>query len=510
MENQAVVTIDGWQIDADSTRIARHGVYKKLEPRSMELLLYFTEHPNQVVSRQQIEDSVWKDRVVGYETLSVAIGKIRKAFEDTGKQHRVIETIPKQGYRLIAPVLRVDSQTEPFRYELPDKPSIAVLPFQNLSDDPGQDFMADGMSEEIITALSRVPDLIVISRTSTFVYKQRTVDIRQIGRELAVKHVLEGSIRKAGDRIRITAQLVDTLSGDHVWAEHYDRRLDDIFTVQDEITHSIVVELQVQLVTGEYSRRWASGTKSIEAWELVIRANPLIEAQVLDKNVAAQQMLNRALEIDDQYCIAWALMGWAYWQESAWEWCRNPEKLMQQAFEVAQKALAINPHYPDGLSLLGHVYLSRDDTEQAITTSERAAELAPGDSDTLALLGAVLVLNDHVKRGIQKLQSALRLNPFPPAWFLSILGAAHHLDGDSETAISLLRQAAEREPKSILHRIWLANVMVETGRLEEAGTIAKAILSIDPTFTAISWSKGVGSRLSNRFKANLVTAGIPE
>ena len=510
MKNQGVISIDGWQIDADSNRLARNGVYKKLEPRSMELLLYFTEHPDQVVSRREIEDSVWKDRVVGYEALSVAVGKIRKAFEDNGKQHRVIETIPKQGYRLIAPVLKVVSAPGLFRYELPDKPSIAVLPFKNLSDDPGQDFMADGMSEEIITALSRVPDLIVISRTSTFVYKQRTVDVQQIGRELAVKHVLEGSIRKSGERLRITAQLVDTLSGDHIWAEHYDRKLDDIFAVQDEITHRIVIELQVQLVTGEYSRRWASGTESIEAWELVIRANPLLEALVRDKNMAAQQMLNRALEIDNQYCIAWAMMGWAYWQESAWEWSADPEKSMQQAFEAAKKALAINPQYPDGLSLLGHVYFSRDDTEQAMAMCERAAELAPGDSETLSLLGTVLVLNDHVKRGIQKIQTAIRLNPFPPAWYLSILGAGHHLDGDSETAISLLRQAAEREPGSILHRTWLANVMVETGRLEEAATVAKAILSIDPTFTAISWSKGVGSRLSHRFTANLVAAGIPE
>ena len=160
------------------------------------------------------------------------------------------------------------------RLELPEKPSIAVLPFQNMSDDPQQEYFSDGISEDIITTLSRVRHLIVIARNSTFVYKGRAVDVRKVGEELGVKHVLEGSIRKSGDRLRITAQLVDTQSGDHIWAEKYDRKLDDIFTIQDEITRNIVTELQVKLGAGELDRTVASGTKSIDAWELMIRAGP--------------------------------------------------------------------------------------------------------------------------------------------------------------------------------------------------------------------------------------------
>jgi len=190
------------------------------------------------------------------------------------------------------------------RLELPDKPSIAVLPFQNMSGDPEQEYFADGMTEDIITTLSRVPDLIVISRNSTFVYKGRAVDVREVGRELGVAHVLEGSIRKSGNRLRITAQLVNTQSGDHTWAERYDRKLDDIFAIQDEITHNIVGELQVQLVSGESSRRATTGTKSLKAWELMIRARSLTVSHLRNNAVAAKQLIDTALELDNAYSTA--------------------------------------------------------------------------------------------------------------------------------------------------------------------------------------------------------------
>jgi len=441
-------------------------------------------------------------------------GKLDFQFEDMGEQKfkNIAEKI--RFYRVIPIPTQLSPETfenlvgEPL--ELPDKPSIAVLPFQNMSGDPEQEYFADGMSEDVITALTRVPDLVVIARNSTFVYKGRAVDIMQVGRELAVSHVLEGSIRKVSDRIRITAQLVDTHNGDHVWAERFDRKLDDIFAVQDEITHNIVVELQVQLITGESSRRAATGTKSIEAWELAMRASPLIGSHVRDNAIAAKQLLNRALELDENYSVAWVEMGWIYWEESVWKWSSEPENSMQMSFDAAQKALSLDEFNPHTYGLLGHIYMVRGDSRQAIETTEKAVELAPGDSILLALFANVLIDSGQLKEGIQKIQRAIRLSPFPQPWFLSLLGTGFHLIGQNETAVSALVQAVEREPDSHLARVWLASTFAEMGRLAEARELSNSILSIDPAFSVLSWAESYRSKSHERLKDNLLAAGLPE
>jgi len=441
-------------------------------------------------------------------------GKLDFQFEDMGEQEfkNIAEKI--RSYRVIP----IPTQLSPEifeklvgeRLEQSNKPSIAVLPFQNMSGDPEQEYFADGMSDDIITALSRVPDLVVIARNSTFVYKGRAVDIRQIGRELAVSHILEGSIRKVGDRIRITAQLVDTHSRDHVWAERFDRKLDDIFAVQDEITHNIVVELQVQLVTGESSRRSATGTKSIEAWELVTRASSLIASHVRDNAIAAKQLLEQALELDENYPDAWIEMGWIFWEESVWKWSSEPEKSMQMSFDAAQKALSLDEFSPHTYGLLGHIYLVRGDSRQAIEMSEKAVELAPSDSILLALLANVLIDSGQLKEGIQKVQRAIRLSPFPRPWFLSLLGTGFHLLGQNDTAISALEQAVERAPDSHLARVWLASTLAEMGRLDEVREVSNSILSIDPAFSVLSWAESYRSKSHERIKENLLAAGLPE
>ena len=396
------------------------------------------------------------------------------------------------------------------RFELPDKPSIAVLPFQNMSDDPGQEYFADGMSEDIITALSRVPDLVVISRNSTFVYKGRAVDVREVGRELGVAHVLEGSIRKSGNRLRITAQLVDTQSGDHTWAERYDRKLDDIFTIQDEITHNIVGELQVQLVSGESSRRATTGTKSLKAWELMIQARSLTVSHLRNNAVAAKQLIDTALELDNAYSTAWTELGWIYWEESVWGWSSEPEKSVQMAFDAAQKALSVDALDPNTYSLLGHIYMVRGDTKQAIAMSEKAVDLAPSDSRALGLLANVLIDSGRLKEGIQRMQRAIRLCPFPSAWYLFILGAGFHLNGDNVAAITALEQALIRIPDSIVPRLWLTTVFVEIGKIDEARAVSKEILDIEPNFSAANWANSFKSKTHAHLKDNLLAAGLPE
>jgi adenylate cyclase len=396
------------------------------------------------------------------------------------------------------------------RLELPNKPSIAVLPFQNMSGDPEQEFFADGMSEDIITALSRLPNLVVIARNSTFVYKGRAIDVREVGRDLGVSHVLEGSIRKSGDRLRITAQLIDTRDGDHVWAERYDRNLDDIFAVQDEITHNIVIELQVKLVRGEAANLFVTGTNSVGAWEHAMRAEPLVDSHVKDNVSDARQLLNRALELDPSYPNTWVLLGWLYWEESVWNWCDDTDQAMQEALASAQKALAIDPNFPTAYSLLANIHMVLGESAVSMAMAEKAVELAPNNSLVQAFLGNVLMDSGRIKEGIQKMRKAIRLCPFPIPWYLMVFGAGYHLNGDNNAAITALNQAIEREPESHLPRVWLASTFAEIGRLDEARAIAKEVLDIEPKFSALRWANSFKSKSHERLKDNLLAAGLPE
>ncbi len=441
-------------------------------------------------------------------------GKLDFQFEDMGEQEfkNIAEKI--RSYRVIPTPAQLSPDTFETlvgeRLGLPDKPSIAVLPFQNMSGDPEQEYFADGMSEDIITALTRVPDLVVISRNSTFVYKGRAVDVRQVGRELGVGHVLEGSIRKSGDRLRITAQLVSTENGDHVWAKRYDRKVDDIFAIQDEITHDIVVELQGKLVIGDYSRTAASGTNNIEAWELVTRANPLVESLLREDLMLAKKLLGRALELDKNYPTAWTKLGWLYRKESIWNWSSDPEKSMQMALEAAQNALSADADHPFVYSLLGSIYKVRGDANRAISSCEKAVELAPGDSGALATLANVLMDSGRIKEGVKKMQQAIRLSPFPPPWFLMVLGIGLHLNGDNEAAFLALERSAKRMPGSNFPLLWLASTLVEMGKLDEARAFFREALDMEPSFNAVNWANSFKSDSHKRLKANLLAVGLSE
>jgi len=308
-----------------------------VEPQVFDLLVYLIENRDRVVGRDELLENLWKGKVVTDAALGVCLKDARKAIGDSGTKQAIIKTFHGRGYQFIAevsestpsqPLEKNEAMATSGILELPVKPSIAVLPFSNLSNDAQQECLADGMTNEIITGLSKVPGLFVIANHSMMVYKDRTIDIKEVGREQGVRYVLEGSIRVVGNQIRVTAQLIDATTGLHLWAEGYQRELDDIFTVQDEITHNIVVELQVKLITGEYSRL-ETRTNSVKAWELVIRSRPLIDSHVRDDAMAAKQLLERALELDNNYCAAWTMLGWVYWEESVWEWSAEPKKSMQ-------------------------------------------------------------------------------------------------------------------------------------------------------------------------------------
>ena len=286
---------------------------------------------------------------------------------------------------------------------LPDTPSIAVLPFANMSADPEQEFFSDGITEDIITALSKIGSLLVVARNSTFTYKGKAVDVKQVSREQGVRYVLEGSVRKAGNRVRVTAQLIDATTGHHLWAEHYDRDLEDIFAVQDEITREVVIALDVRLSAGEQARFWSSGTKNLEAWECVRLGMDLVNRGTPEGLREARRLCERALDLDPNYAMAWVVLGWTHHHEVDVGYAAKeiPESALGSALDCAKKALELDPSFADAYSLQSFCHLSRGEHDQAIAMSEKAVALAPNHAEILGLNAVVNIKSGRPERSLR-------------------------------------------------------------------------------------------------------------
>ena len=396
---------------------------------------------------------------------------------------------------------------------LPEIPSIAVLPFTNLSGDPEQEYFSDGMTEDMITALSKISGLLVVARHSTAIYKGKPVDVRQVGREQGVRYVLEGSVRKSGDRVRITAQLIDSFTGHHRWAERYDRRMDDIFAVQDEMTKCVTVELQVQLTEGEQARVWSRGTDNVKAWENVVRAATLINGNTNRLTLQARDLARAALELDDRYPSAWIVLGWSHWQDSRHGWTDSGNESLELAFEAAMTAHGLRDDNPDNLALQGSIQMMKSNFDRAVELLRRAVSLAPSHSWITAILATVLNYSGEPQEGLRRIERAMRLSPVYPIWFLAILGNSYYWIGEHGRAIAAFKRAIEREPESILPRVGLTYSLIEAGFRDEAEATAKDLLSQEPGFSVRSWARRHPYRNpedSQRLSTNLMNAGLSE
>ena len=399
------------------------------------------------------------------------------------------------------------------RLELPNKPSIAILPFQNMSGDPEQEFFADGMSEDIITVLSRVSNLVVMARNSTFVYKGQAVNVGQVGRELGVRFVLEGSVRKAGDRIRITAQLVDAQSGDHVWAERYDRKLDDIFAVQDEITREIVVALSVNLAHGEETRVWSGATTNFEAWECLSRGMVAQHKFTIEGHREAQRLARKAIALDPEYYMAKINLGWVLATGARFGFFPDHEAAVAEADSLVGEILANDDEIADAHGLMGYIHATRMRFEEAITAGERAVALAPGVATNHAVLALTLYHAGSHQQCLMRIRKAMRLSPYFPNWFLVPLGEAYRGTGETEKAREVFAHFAARAPESLLSQTRLACIHSELGETGEARLAAESVLSIDPDFSVARFvSMTPFKEAADRAKlaAGLLKAGLPE
>ncbi len=369
-------------------------------------------------------------------------------------------------------------------FPLPDKPSIAVLPFNNLSDDPEQEYFSDGLTEEIITALSQVPKVFVIARNSTFSYKGKSVKVNQVAEELGVRYVLEGSVRKAEDRVRITAQLIDAIKGHHLWAERYDRELKDIFAIQDEITKEIIAALQPKLMKTQQAAFFGKGTDNLQAYLKWLQANEYFLKVNKDDNVLARQKAEEAIALDPDYAAAITTLAWAHAVEARFSWSKSPKQSLVRAEELARKAITLDDTYSDAHRLWGYIYLQKRQYDEAIASQEKAVALSPNWSKALAHLGMGLVYACRPEEGIRELQKAIRLNPVPPTYYFFKLGRAYRMTGQYEEAISAFKKALHGSPNSLGAWIGLASTYSLLGQEEEASEAAAKVLKIHPKFSS--------------------------
>jgi adenylate cyclase len=411
--------------------------------------------------------------------------------------------------RPTSPPVEVASQDK-MAFPLPDKPSIAVLPFTNMSEDPKQEFFSDGITESIITALSKVPRLFVIARNSTFTYKGKPVNVKQVSEELGVRYVLEGSVQRSGNRVRITAQLIDALTGNHLWAERYDRDLKDIFTVQDEITMKILISMRVKLTEGEQDLR-GKPPRNFEAFLKILQTQEYIQRFNIEGNIMGKRLAEEAIALDPEFARAYYCLASAHMMDVYFGLSKSPKESLEKAVELTQKAISLDPKDSRPYAQLGHLYNMKRDYDKAIAEGERAVALDPGGADAQAWLGMTLNSADRPKEAIPLFEKAIRLNPNGPTWYFLNFGHSYRMIGQYQEAITQFKRALSVAPNNIMAHLGLAATYSLSGRDEEARAEAEEVLRLNPKFSLESYAKTLPPKnqaRTDRFIEALRKAGL--
>jgi TolB-like protein/class 3 adenylate cyclase len=516
----AAIRFEDFSMNGDRRELRRRGDIIAVEPKVFDLLAYLIRHREHVVSRDELIDAVWNGRIVSDSALATCINAARVAISDNGEAQRLIKTLPRKGFRFIGSVREEKASTVDARdaapaagasFELPEKPSIAVLPFQNLSSDPEQEYFADGIVEDIISGLSRIRWLFVIARNSSFVYKGRAVDVKQVGRELGVRYLLEGSVRRAGDRIRISAQVIEAQSGVHLWAERYDRLYDDIFALQDEITMSVTGAIEPSLRKVEVERVKRKRPESLDAYDLVLRALPHTYSHRVEDGDIAAPLLQKALELEPNYAAAHASLAWCYHFRFR---PRSGEKDRIAAIHHARAAIAVGGDDATALGIAGFV-ISLDERDLAIGLSLFDRALVISNSNIFALCCSALILSfaGRFELAIERAQRALRLSPFDSLNYLSnnALVVSYLCTGQAVEAHEAARSSVQLNPQFSVCHVFLTAALAGRGLLDEAKVEVRRVLELEPTFTikrflkVIAFEPAVVSVLTSAWEA----AGLP-
>jgi adenylate cyclase len=468
-------SFEGFVLDLGrGSLLTRAGEEIPLRRQSFELLRLLVENAGKLLDRDTINRVIWPDVAVTDDSITQCVSEIRRAIGD-GAQ-RTLKTVLRRGYLFAA---QVDTQCYPRTGQaapdlaLPDKPSLVVLPFKNMSSDPEQDCFADGMVEEITTGLSRIRSLFVISRSSAFAYKDRAVDVRQISRELGVRYILEGSVRKAGSRVRVTGQLIDAIAGTHVWADRYDRDLSDIFAVQDEITASVAGAIEPALADAEQQRALRKPPKSLDAWEAYQRGVWHFNKYAPAENQIALGFFRQAIGLDPNFApghYGYALaLQWDIWHFSE----RPFSEVQGTARDEARIAVSLDDKDAMAHAVLAHMRMWGSEWEAAISEARAALALNPNSAFVISMLGCVLGFGGYHDEALERLRQAMRASPHDPLtwlwtrWSACIQFYARQFDAALETFNELVRLRPESGP----NEGYIAGCLAFLGRLDEARAV---------------------------------------
>jgi adenylate cyclase len=397
---------------------------------------------------------------------------------------------------------------------LPDKPSIAVIPFENLTGDPKQEYVADGITESIITALSIISELFVIARNSVFTYKGKPVKVQQVSEELGIRYVLEGSVLKAGERIRITARLVDAITGHHLWAEKFDRTMGDFFDLLDEIAQRVAIALAKKLTHGE-SAAYGLGTINFEAWGCYVKAISYFERFTKLDNIKAREYLSQAAGADPEFAQAWLLLAWTYFIEVRFGFGESPDESLKKAFELGEKAASFNSKLPDVHSFWNTVHLIEGQNEKAIEEGKKAIDSGPSNALSYLLLSQALRFAGKFEEATAIGEQAIRLSPYCPVWYLLVLAPAYIETEKYQKALSILENAFVRSQKGEFPPSHVLPLLVITcirlKRIEGAESYASELLNLNPNFSAELYTEALFYKNANfreRMVNDLIASGL--
>jgi TolB-like protein/Tfp pilus assembly protein PilF len=514
-------------VDTDQRELRRGAASVPIEPKVFDLLVYLLAHRERVVSKDDLLESLWDGRIVSESALSTGINAARAAIGDSGEQQRLIKTLPRKGVRFVGEVREEQAQTrvavaaiagESPRppLSLPDRPSIAVLLFANMSGDSEQDYFADGMADEIITALSRCAGLFVIARNSSFTYRGRAVDVRQVGRELGVRYVLEGSVRRSGNRLRFIGQLVDTTTGAHVWADRFDGELNEVFDLQDRFTESVVTAIGPQLQLAEIERLRHKPAAHLDAYDRLLRAQQLEYEFTAESLAAAIENVGRALAIDPSYPLAMALGAHCYTERRLQGWAQNMTEESIEGARLAARAVEFGQSDGNVLWMSAHaIWHFAMDTPRAKELANRSLTVNPNSAMALTVLAWIETCSANPTKGLELFRRAERLSPRDPrGWFISAgVAAAHFFQGRFDETISWAQKALFHNPRFAVALRFLAAGLAKQGKADEATAVVRDVLKIEPDLTLTK----LRARLMHlddwhwgRFSEGLRGAGLPE
>ena len=514
---------EGYTLDTELRELLRETEVVTVAPQVFDLLEYLIRHRDRVVSKDDLIRTIWNGRSVSDAALTTRLNVARSTIGDSGEEQRLIKTQPRRGFRFVAPVRQdehsINSSKQgadpPFEsLALPDKPSIAVLPFQNLSDDPEQEYFADGMTDDITTLLSQTRDFLVIARGSAFTYKKKTVDIGEVGRQLGVRYVLEGSVRKAGRKIRVNAQLVEASTAIRVWGDYFDRELTDLFAVQDDITSGIVGALHPQLLSAEAQSYRRRPPNSLDAWGMTVRGMMALISLTKENLDIAVGLTSRSITIAPDFALAHSIRAFALGYRAYTQWGDDWYADAKGASADIDRTLGLQGDDSTALFFVGSASAFMARHRVSVGLLERAIELNANLAMAHGVLGISYASIDRPVDGLAHIEKALRLSPRDPMIYLFFAAQAlcKFVAGDFSGAISSAQKGIGMNPRSADNHLYMAAALAELDQVEMAKEQIRRALRFVPRVTLRVIGRAIeGENLGwKRYHSALRKAGLPE